>query len=83
MSIDKEKFPEIIKRIDEIKKESGLTNERIAQRVGLSVFTLSRVRKSTNPRRSTIALLVRFIHDYETAKKKGRIALVNFLTPSY
>lgn len=71
----KAKTEELLERVREIKKEVNIPFEKIAPKIGISIFTLSRWLNRGLPKRlgSAAILLTTFIEKYDEAKKSGNL----------
>ena len=71
----KTKAEMLLDQIREIKKEADVSNEKMAQKIGVSVFTLSNWLNHGLPKKlvSSVMLLTNFIEKYDEAKKSGKL----------
>ena len=69
------KINEIIERLKEIQSETKVTQGKMAQRIGVSVFAFNRWlnRGLSKANVSSIMLLTNFIEKYDEAKKSGKL----------
>jgi len=78
-----EDIKKILQDIKKIKKEHTLSNEWIAAKIGISVFTLQRIFSGNTkiPNKSTLKLFNLFIRAHKEAKEKDKLG--KFLTLGY
>ena len=69
------KINEILRRLEEIQEEAKVTQERMARKIGFSVFTFNRWINSglSKANISSVMLLTNFIEKYDEAKKSGKL----------
>jgi len=69
------KAEKLLNRVVEIKTEAEVTLEKMAPKIGVSVFTLSRWFNHglSKANQSSIMLLTNFIEKYDMAKKEEKL----------
>ena len=69
------KINEILRRLEEIQEEAKVTQEKMARKIGVSVFTFNRWINSglSKANISSVMLLTNFIEKYDEAKKSGKL----------